>query len=257
MSLKSNNNSNNLVEGSIKKALIRMTLPMIIGMVMLFTFSLVDTLFISFLGTEPLTAISFTFPVTFTVMSLAIGLGIGASAVVAKAVGRSEFERAKEAATVINYISFCLATVVISLCWFFMDDIFRLMGAREDLLVLIRQYMVVWFPGSILVVCMMSGNSVLRACGDTKTPSIIMASAGFINAVLDPFLIFGIGPFPELGIQGAAWATVIAWTLAFGYLGYLLVVKLELVSRKFPSRATFESSGKICCELVYLQQEPI
>ena len=244
MSLESNNNSNNLVEGSIKKALIRMTLPMIIGMVMLFTFSLVDTLFISFLGTEPLTAISFTFPVTFTVMSLAIGLGIGASAVVAKAVGRSEFERAKEAATVINYISFCLATVVVSLCWFFMDDIFRLMGAREDLLVLIRQYMVVWFPGSILVVCMMSGNSVLRACGDTKTPSIIMASAGFINAVLDPFLIFGIGPFPELGIQGAAWATVIAWTLAFGYLSYLLVVKLELVSRKLPSRATFVSSGK-------------
>ena len=244
MSLKTNNNSNNLVEGSIKKALIRMTLPMIIGMVMLFTFSLVDTLFISFLGTEPLTAISFTFPVTFTVMSLAIGLGIGASAVVAKAVGRSEFERAKEAATVINYISFCLATVVVSLCWFFMDEIFRLMGAREDLLVLIRQYMVVWFPGSILVVCMMSGNSVLRACGDTKTPSIIMASAGFINAVLDPFLIFGIGPFPELGIQGAAWATVIAWTLAFGYLSYLLVVKLELVSRKLPSRATFVSSGK-------------
>jgi len=244
MSLKTNNNSNNLVEGSIKKALIRMTLPMIIGMLMLFTFSLVDTLFISFLGTEPLTAISFTFPVTFTVMSLAIGLGIGASAVVAKAVGRSEFERAKEAATVINYISFCLATAVVSLCWFFMDDIFRLMGAREDLLVLIRQYMVVWFPGSILIVCMMSGNSVLRACGDTKTPSIIMASAGLINAVLDPFLIFGIGPFPELGIQGAAWATVIAWALAFGYLNYLLVVKLELVSRKLPSRATFESSGK-------------
>jgi len=104
--------------------------------------------------------------------------------------------------------------------------------------------MVVWFPGSVLIVCIMSGNSVLRAYGDTKTPSILMAVAGITNAVLDPFLIFGIGPFPELGIQGAAWATVIAWTLGFCYLSYLLVFKLELVSRKLPSRPVLLSSGK-------------
>ncbi|HJN96262.1 MAG TPA: MATE family efflux transporter, partial [Gammaproteobacteria bacterium] len=80
MSLKHHDSANNLVDGSIQKSLIRMTTPMIIGMFMLFTFQLVDTWFISFLGTESLTAISFTFPVTFTIMSLAIGMGIGASA---------------------------------------------------------------------------------------------------------------------------------------------------------------------------------
>lgn len=244
MSLKANNNRHNLVEGSIQKSLVRMTTPMIIGMLMLFTFSLVDTWFISFLGTESLTAISFTFPVTFFVMSLAIGLGIGASAVVAKCLGRSEFDKAKEAATVISYISFLLATIVVGLCWFFMEDVFALMGASEQLMVPIKKYMVVWFPGSILVVCIMSGNSVLRACGDTKTPSILMAAAGIINAVLDPFLIFGIGPFPELGIQGAAWATVVAWSCGFGYLAYLLVIKLELVSKTFPSREVMMSSGR-------------
>jgi Na+-driven multidrug efflux pump len=85
-----------LVENPIPQALTRMTAPVILGMAMLFTFSLVDSLFISFLGTEPLTAISFTFPITFMIMSLAIGLGIGTSAVIAKYLGKSDFDKAKE-----------------------------------------------------------------------------------------------------------------------------------------------------------------
>ena len=243
MSGKTNNNTQNLADGSIQQSLIRMTMPMIIGMLMLFTFSLVDTWFISFLGTEALTAISFTFPVTFFVMSLAIGLGIGASAVVGKFLGASQHEKAKEAATVINYISFSLACITVIICWTFMDEIFGLMGASERLLVPIREYMQVWFAGSILMVCMMTGNSILRACGDTKTPSILMAFAGLINAAVDPLLIFGIGPFPELGIQGAAWATVIAWTIAFSYLFYLLIFKVEMVSRSIPNRSLMKASG--------------
>ena len=167
----------NLVEGSIKQSLIRMTLPMIIGMSMLFTFSLVDTWFISFLGTESLTAISFTFPVTFTVMSLAIGLGIGASAVVGRFLGGSQLERAQEAATVINYISLLLAVATVLVIWLLKNPLFLLMGASEELLEPINQYMRVWLPGSVMVVCIMTGNSVLRACGDTKTPSILMAGA--------------------------------------------------------------------------------
>ena len=244
MSSTSNKHSFNLSEGSIQKSLIRMTTPMIIGMLMLFTFSLVDTLFISFLGTEALTAISFTFPVTFTIMSLAIGLGIGASAVVGKYLGRSDYDKAKEASTVINYISLILATTVVAICWFFMDSIFNLMRARESLMPEIREYMNVWFPGSIMVVCIMTGNSILRACGDTKTPSILMAAAGLINAILDPILIFGLGPIPALGIQGAAWATVTAWGICYFYLMYILVIQKELVSSSMPSRPVMLSSGR-------------
>lgn len=237
-------NRNNLVEGSIRQSLIQMTLPMIVGMFMLFTFSLVDTWFISFLGTDSLTAISFTFPVTFTVTSLAIGLGIGAAAVVGKCLGSSAFDAAKQAATVINYLSFGLAAVLATFLWWFMEPIFGLMGADPALFSAISAYMNVWLPGSVLVVCIMSGNSVLRACGDTKTPSILMAAAGLLNAVLDPFLIFGLGPFPELGIAGAAWATVIAWSVGFVYLMFLLVIKRELVSASLPSMKALRQSGR-------------
>ena len=244
MAVETPGKTHNLIEEPIQQSLIRMTMPMIIGMIMLFTFSLVDTWFISFLGTESLTAISFTFPVTFTVMSMAIGLGIGASAVVASYLGASELDKAKESATVINYISFGMACMIVLLCWIFMDRIFILMGASDQLMVPIREYMNIWFPGSVLIVCIMTGNSILRAIGDTKTPSILMASAGFINAVLDPLLIFGLGPFPELGMQGAAWSTIIAWLIGFCYLIYLLIFRVKMVSKTLPSRSVFISAGK-------------
>ena len=236
-------NHRKLVEGSVRDSLIRMTTPMIIGMLMMFTFNLVDTLFISFLGTEPLTAISFTFPVAFTVLSMAIGLGIGTSAVVGKYLGRGDVARAKEAATVINYISLAMACVMVALCWLFLDRIFGLLGASAELLVLIREFMVIWLPGSLLMVLMMTGNSILRANGNTRTPSMLMAAAGFSNAVLDPLLIFGLGPFPALGIQGAAWATVISWGLAVAYLFRLLIFDQELIARQLPTAAAMRSSG--------------
>lgn len=233
-----------LVNEPIAATLIRMTGPMIIGMFMMFSFNLVDTLFISMLGTEPLSAISFTFPVTFMVLSLAIGLGIGTSAVVAKYLGCEEEEKAKQASTVTNYTSIILALVLSLVGYLFMDPIFRLMGASEALLPQIRAYMSIWLPTSALLVGMNSANSVLRACGDTKTPSIVMAAAGLINVVLDPIFIFGLGPLPAMGIQGAAIATLISWIVGFGYLFYYLIVKLELVYPGLPSWNLFVSSSR-------------
>jgi putative MATE family efflux protein len=233
-----------LVEAPIPATLRRMTAPMIIGMAMLFTFSLVDTLFISFLGTDPLTAISFTFPVTFMIMSLAIGLGIGTSAVVAKYMGRADFDKAKEASTVTNYLAIFCGTVTVLICWLLHDGIFRAIGASEEILLLIREYMLIWLPGSILLVAIMNSNSILRACGDTKTPSLLMAASGLINAIMDPILIFGLGPVPALGIRGAALATLISWLVGFAYLSYVLIHRLELISRMIPSRKVLLASSR-------------
>lgn len=233
-----------LVEGSIRASLIRMTLPMIVGMFMMFAFSLVDTFFVSLLGTAELTAISFTFPVTFTIMSLAIGLGIGASAVVAKYIGREDLVRAKESSTVINYVALAFAAALIAGCWFFMEPLFTVMGADATLIALIHDYMSIWFPGSVLLVGLMTANSILRAHGDSKTPSIIMAGSGLINALLDPLLIFGWGPVPAMGIKGAAIATLAAWTVGYGYLFYHLAIKHQLISTRLPSQQILVSSSR-------------
>ena len=209
-----------------------MTLPMIVGMVVLMTFGLVDTFFIGMLGTQELAAISFTFPVTFTVISLNIGLGIGTSAIIAKLLGAGQHDQAKETATGALMLTMVLAVVLAIIGVMSIDPIFHLMGADEEQLVHIQEYMVVWYGAGVFLALPMVGNSVLRAAGDTKTPSYVMAFGGLINVVLDPILIFGWGPMPSLGIQGAAIATLISWAVGLFYILYVLAVKRKLIEPK-------------------------
>ncbi|RZG04126.1 MATE family efflux transporter [Pseudoalteromonas sp. CO348] len=227
---KSNSNGNDILFGDIGATLKRMTIPMIFGMITLMMFNLVDTFFISMLGTEPLAAISFTFPVTFTVISLAIGLGIGTSAVIAKALGSNLLEEAKFDAAVAIIISAIFVSLLSILGFIFVDEIFILLGAGEAVMPFIHDYMSVWFIGSILLITPMIGNSVLRASGDTKTPSLIMGLGGLVNAVLDPILIFGFGPIDAMGVKGAAVASVLSWSLGVTIILYLLIVKKRLIS---------------------------
>ena len=104
-----------------------------------------------------------------------------------------------------------IITCVVAISFFSLETIFNLIGATEESIQLIKEYMVPWLAGVVFVVIPIVGNSAIRATGDTKTPSWIMMIAAGVNAVLDPLLIFGYGPFPELGIKGAAIATVISY----------------------------------------------
>ncbi|MDO9476358.1 MAG: MATE family efflux transporter [Pseudohongiella sp.] len=240
---KKSNTRQKLTDGPITPILISMTIPMIVGMVMMFSFSLVDTFFVSLLGTEALSAISFTFPVTFTIMSLAIGLSIGTSAVVAKYIGRGETEKAKQASTVTNYVAIVLSGLLAATAYIFMDQIFLALGASTALLPVIREYMDIWMPTSVLLVAIICANSVLRANGDTRTPSMLMAGSGLINAVLTPLMVFGLGPIPALGIAGAAWATLISWIAGVIFLFYFLAIRHELIYKGLPSSPVFKTSA--------------
>jgi putative MATE family efflux protein len=228
----------NLLEDSVTDTLKRMTIPMIYGMVLLMTFNLVDTFFVGLLGTQPLAAISFTFPVTFTVLSLTIGLGIGTSAVIAKYLGKKDTESAKNAATAAMYLAAIIVACLSFVGYLITDPLFTLLGAQPSLLPLIHDYMDIWYIGSVCLIGPMIGNAVLRASGDTKTPSIIMGSAGLVNAILDPIFIFGVGPIPAMGIQGAAIATLVSWVFGLVFVLYILTKKLDLIhSTLIPMKA--------------------
>jgi len=238
-----------LLNGPVGGTLKNMTIPMIYGMILLMTFNLVDTFFVGLLGTKPLAAISFTFPITFTVISLTIGLGIGTSAVIAKFLGANDHELAKDAATGAMVLTAIIVGLLATLGYHFTDEVFVLLGASKDLLPLIHDYMDIWYLGSVCLIGPMIGNAVLRASGDTKTPSIIMGSAGLINAVLDPLFIFGLGPIPAMGVKGAAIATLVSWVFGLGLVLYLLVYKKKLIHTKLMS---FSSFYQACSRILHI-----
>ncbi|MDO6561652.1 MATE family efflux transporter [Paraglaciecola chathamensis] len=235
-----------LLNSPIGNTLKSMTLPMLVGMVMMMSFGLVDTYFIGLLGTDELAAISFTFPVTFTLISLHIGLGIGTSAVIGRFLGNNSHSEAQLSGTGALMLAFVLAAVLAFVGVITIDPIFTLLGANERLLSYIHEYMVVWYAAGVFLAMPMVGNSILRASGDTKTPSYVMAGGGLINVILDPILIFGWGPIPAMGMQGAALATLIAWALGLLYILYLLAYKRELILPRLLSMSELKrSSGGI------------
>ncbi|ASP38138.1 MATE family efflux transporter [Bacterioplanes sanyensis] len=193
---------------------------MVIGILAVFFFNLVDTWFISLLGTDSLAAVGFALPVTLLVMNLAIGLGIAASALIAKAVGADDQRSAQQATSAALLLGLLLGIVIAVLGMLVNDALFLRLGASEALLPEIWSYMQFWWPGAVLMLLMMIQNSALRATGDTRLPSRMMLAAALLNAVLDPLLIFGLGPVPALGVGGAALASALCWLMVIGVIFY-------------------------------------
>ncbi len=209
-----------LLTAPIGRVLLNMSLPNLIGIMTILGFSLADTFFISQLGTEALAAISFTFPVTLVISSIAIGIGAGVSTNLGRLIGSGNAHKAKVFLHDALLLTFVLIASLAALGSIFITPLFRLLGANDDSLPLIHDYMIYWYVSAPLLVLLMVGNQGLRSTGDTRSPAMIMALAAIINLILYPLLSFGIGPFPRLEIQGAAIATLFAWLIALSLSGY-------------------------------------
>ena len=214
-----------LIDPPVGGTLFRMTVPMIFGILAMVAFHLTDTFFVAQLGTNALAAMSFTFPVVFVIHSISMGLGVGVSAVVSRVIGSGDHDQVRRLTTdslvlAMLVVGFFVATGLLTI-----DPLFRLLGATDEIVPLVKSYMRIWYTGVLFVVIPMVGNSAIRATGDTKTPSLIMVAAVTVNVILDPLLIFGIGPFPRMELAGAALATVFARATA-------LLVSLWVLGRR-------------------------
>ncbi|WP_434939761.1 MATE family efflux transporter [Shewanella sp. HL-SH8] len=218
-----------LLSAPIGRVLFNMTLPNLIGILTILGGSLVDIYFISQLGTEALAAVSFTFPVTLVIVSIGIGIGAGVSTNLGRFIGSGHAEQAK----VFLFDTLVLTSTIITLLCLMggllIEPLFTLLGANDRSMPYIHDYMMWWYLGAPALVVLMVGNQALRATGDTRSPAKIMMLAAIVNLVLDPLLIFGLGPFPRLEVQGAAIATTLSWIIALLLAGRLLIFKRKLL----------------------------
>ncbi|MGB0651587.1 MAG: MATE family efflux transporter [Thermoplasmatota archaeon] len=207
----------------------RLAVPMMWGMASFLVINLADTLFVGRLGAQELAAMAFTFPAVFFVLSVSFGLGAGASSVIARAAGSGDESRVRRLATDSILLALVAVVAVSLLGYFTIDVFFGALGAGPELLPLIREYMTIWYLSVGLVVVPMTGNNALRALGDTKTPARIMITVAVANFILDPLLIFGLGPFPALGLQGAALATAGAYVVGLVAAAWTFIVREKLL----------------------------
>ena len=217
---------------------------MLFGIMGMVVFNLVDTIYIGRLGTAELAALSFTFPVVMVVTSIGLGIGVGASSLISFAIGEGNHSKVQRITSDSLVLSLLLVTVFITVGYFTIDPLFTALGASPDVLSLIHEYMEIWYLGVPFVIVPMVGNNALRAKGDMKTPATIMLIIVTVNIILDPLLIFGLGPFPELGLKGAAIATVFARGLSLFIGLYVLHYRDNMLTFTSPGFAKVFASWK-------------
>jgi putative MATE family efflux protein len=202
-----------LTTGPVGGHLRRQATPFALSLVAIFSFEAIDLFFISRLGDAPLAAISFTFPIIWLIYAIGIGFEAAAASCVSRAIGRKDNEQARRLTTDTVVLATGVALVLCFVGLASIRPVFSLLGATEDLLPLIGEYMTTWYWVAPVDVALWASLASIRARGNTLLESKIITAAALLNLALDPVLIFGLLGFPALGVQGAALATVIS-TLA-------------------------------------------
>jgi putative MATE family efflux protein len=195
--------------GPIGRAIVLLAIPMILEMVMESVFALTDAFFVSRLGTDAVATIGLTEAMISLLFAVAIGTGMATTAMVARRVGERDPAGARVAAAQSIILGLALTMVVALPGVVFAENLLGLMGGTPGLVATGHGYTQVLFGGSATIMLLFLLNAVFRGAGDAAVAMRVLWIANLINIVLDPCLIFGLGPFPALGVMGAAVATTI------------------------------------------------
>jgi putative MATE family efflux protein len=199
----------NLVEGSVGQHLVSLGVFLALNVVAVMTISLIDIYYVSRLGHTQLAALSFVLPILMIVNAVSLGLGNGVIAVVARAVGAGNRDVIRTLSTDAMLLGIAIMLVMAGIGYLSIEPMFTLMGASPEVLPFIKQYMTVWYLSVGVQIIPGLLQNVLRALGDMRTSAVLNVVICTMILGLDPLLIFGWGPVPAFGIQGAAIANAI------------------------------------------------
>ena len=199
----------NYTQGSLSTAIFLLAIPMVFEMVMESVFALVDIYFVSQVSTNAVATIGLTESVVSLIYAVAVGISMAATAVIARRIGEGDQEGAKNAATQVIYLGLGVSIVFSLVGIYFAKEILGSMKASPDLIEEGYQYTQILIGGNTTIVLLFLINAIFRGAGNASYAMWVLIFSNALNIILDPLFIFGIGPFPELGVKGAAVATTI------------------------------------------------
>jgi putative MATE family efflux protein len=205
--------------------ILKMSWPSIIAMIAMSVYNLIDTFWLARLSSQSLAALTICFPIQLIFAAIGVGTGVGAGSFSARMFGSGRILQAKQTAGQIFFLSIFFGVVIISCVLFLHDTILVTFGASQDILPLCRDYLIIIVFSSPFLFFTMMSNSLLRVEGRPLLSMYVVLISSIVSAILDPLLIFGIGPFPHLGLKGAALAAVVAQFIACLFSIYFMQLK--------------------------------
>lgn len=235
------NEANKMGEMPVGRLILSMSWPAILSMFIQAFYNVVDSFFVSLISEQALAAVTYIFPIQMLLISVGVGTGVGINSLISRRLGAGMIEEADMAAShgyrlsFFNWIFFTLIGLFLS------DPIMHLMSETSYIVESGISYMRIITIGSLFIMVQLSTEKILQATGNMKIPMLCSIAGAVINIVFDPILIFGVGPFPEMGVTGAAVATVFGQFISM-CLGQILLfkgkhsVKVKLWGWKFRGR---------------------
>jgi putative MATE family efflux protein len=219
--------------GSLNRAILLLAIPMVLEMVLESLFAVVDVFFVGRLGAKAVATVGLTESMLMLVFAIAIGLSMSTTAMVARRIGEKDPEDASIAGVQAVILGLVISLVIGIPSFIYAPNLLRMMGATPDIVSSGSGYARIALGGCGAVMMLFLNNAIFRGAGDAAIAMRLLWVSNIINLILDPCLIFGLGPFPRLGVTGAALATFTGRSIGVAYQFY----RLALGTERLPSLA--------------------
>jgi len=215
--------------GSLNRAIVLLAIPMVLEMVLESLFAVVDVFWVGRLGAEAIATVGLTESLLSLVIAIGFGLGMSTTAMVARRIGEKDAKDAAVAAVQAIVLGVITSLAIGLPCWFYAPRLLTLMGASPEVVAMGSGYARIALGGCGAIVMLFLNNAIFRGAGDAAVAMRLLWVSNIINLILDPCLIFGLGPFPKLGVTGAALATFIGRSIGVLYQFYRLLRGTERI----------------------------